>query len=64
MIYFFHHEDDSYPDDYASRPYMTVLGFGRSNKNKYLNTPQTFSIGFVESTEYEEVEQVIKNVVN
>ena len=64
MIYFFHHEDDSYPDDYASRPFMTVLGFGRSNKNKYLNTPQTFSIGFVESTEYKEVEQVIKDVVN
>ena len=39
---------------------MTVFGFGRSNKEKYLNTPQTFSIGFVESTEYAKVEEVKK----
>lgn len=64
MIYLLHHQDDTYPDEYVSRPFMTVLGFGRSAKNKYLNTPQTFSIGFVESSKYQEVEQVIQNVIN
>ena len=39
MTYLLHHQDDTYPDDYVSRPFMTVLGFGRSAKNKYLNTP-------------------------
>lgn len=63
MFYLLHHQDDEYPDDYASRPYMTVLGFGRSNKEKYLVTPQTFSIGFVESTNYKNVEQVMKKIV-
>ena len=47
MIFVAHHEDDSHPDDYVSRPHMTVLGFGRRNKDKYLTTPQSFSIGFV-----------------
>ncbi|WP_240920008.1 hypothetical protein [Paraglaciecola sp. 20A4] len=64
MFYLVHHEDDKYPDDYASRPYMTVLGFGRSNKDKFLNTPQTFSLGFVESTEYRTVERIVKKIVN
>lgn len=63
MFYLLHHEDDNHPDDYASRPYMTVLGFGRSNKDKYLNTVQTFSIGFAESTQYNVVEQVIKDII-
>ncbi|WP_207951747.1 hypothetical protein [Pseudomaricurvus alcaniphilus] len=63
MFYLLHHQDDEHPDDYASRPYMTVLGFGRSNKEKYLVTPQTFSIGFVESTIYKNVEQVMKKIV-
>lgn len=64
MLYLLHHHDDIYPDDYVSRPFMTVLGFGRSAKNKYLNTPQSFSIGFVESTKYQKVEQAIKDVIN
>lgn len=59
MIYLFHHEDDEHPDDYVSRPDMTVLGFGRRNKDKFLETPQTFSIGFVESTDYGKVQMVI-----
>ena len=39
---------------------MTVLGFGRENKDKYLTTVQTFSIGFIESKIYSEVKQGIK----
>lgn len=62
MLYLLHHQDDKHPDNYVSRPYMTVLGFGRSDKNKYLNTPQTFSIGFVESTRYQDVQKNI-NVI-
>lgn len=63
MLYLLHHEDDEYPDNYVSRPDMTVFGFGRSDKNKYLSTPQTFSIGFVESSEYEKVKATINNVL-
>ncbi|KXI30178.1 hypothetical protein [Paraglaciecola hydrolytica] len=63
MLYLLHHEDDEHPDDYVSRPHMTVLGFGRSEKNKFLSTPQTFSIGFVESSDYQEVEQFIKKLL-
>jgi len=63
MIYLLHHEDDEHPDDYFNRPYMTVFGFGRSDKGKFLDTPQTFSIGFVESTEYEEVHSAIRQKI-
>lgn len=62
MVYLYHHEDDAHPDNYVSRPDMTVFGFGRSNKDKFIDTPQTFSIGFVESSDYAEVEKVIKNI--
>lgn len=62
VLYLFHHEDDDHPDNYVSRPHMTVLGFGRSNKDKYLITPQTFSIGFVESVNYLDIEETIKSI--
>ena len=55
--------DDSHPDNYVSRPDMTVFGFGRSNKDKYLDSPQTFSIGFIESIEYSKMEGAIKAIV-
>ncbi len=61
-LFMLHHEDDQFPDNYVSRPDMTVLGFGRQNKDKFLDTPQTFSIGFVESTDYKQIEQTIKNI--
>ena len=64
MIYLLHHENDDHPDDYFNRPYMTVFGFGRSEKGKFLDTPQTFSIGFVESVEYAEVAEVIQRVLH
>ena len=60
MIYALHHEDDNHPDNYVSRPDMTVLGFGRKNKDKFLTTPQTFSIGFVESINYDDVSAAIE----
>jgi hypothetical protein len=63
MIYILHHEDDTHPDDYFDRPYMTVFGFGRMNKEKYLDTPQTFSIGFVESSDYAKVQRSIEKVL-
>ncbi|MDT0595246.1 hypothetical protein [Glaciecola petra] len=64
MIYILHHENDQHPDNYVSRPYMTVLGFGRSEKNKFLNTPQTFSLGFAESTDYGDIEKKVMGLIN
>lgn len=63
MLYVLHHEDDDYPDDYVSRPDMTVLGFGRRNKDKFLTTAQTFSIGFTETTQYQQVKHTIETIV-
>lgn len=63
MLYLLHHENDTFPDNYVSRPDMTVLGFGRENKDKFLTTAQTFSIGFVESTEYGGVEEAVGAVL-
>ena len=63
MLYMLHHEDDEFPDNYVSRPDMTVLGFGRENKDKFLTTEQTFSIGFVESTEYSKVDAAVREVL-
>ena len=67
VLYMLHHEDDEFPDNYISRPYMTVLGFGRQNKEKttkHLNTVQTFSIGFLESNEYSKIDQAIRQVLD
>ncbi len=62
MIYMFQHKDDDQPNDYVSRPDMTVLGFGRRNKDKFLTTPQTFSIGFAETTDYQGIRKVITSI--
>lgn len=68
VLYMLHHEDDEFPDNYVGRPYMTVLGFGRQNgsekTDKFLTTTQTFSIGFVESTEHSVVDQAIKQILD
>jgi hypothetical protein len=64
MLYLLHHEDDDYPDDYVSRPYMTVLGFGRRNKDKYLESVQKFSIGFVESTDYSFIDRTVRSILD
>lgn len=66
VLYMLHHEDDDFPDNYVHRPDMTVLGFGRQNgeeTTKHLTTVQTFSIGFIESTEYSIIDQAIKRVL-
>ena len=63
MLYMFHHQDDEFPDNYVSRPDMTVLGFGRENKDKFLTQNHSFSIGFVESTAYDDVEQCVRNIL-
>lgn len=63
VLFVLHHEDDSFPDNYVSRPDMTVLGFGRKNKDKYLTTVQTFSIGFVESKEYSTIDKSIRQIL-
>ena len=62
MIYLLHHEDDTHPDDYVSRPHMTVLGIGRRNKDKYLTSPQKFSIGFIESTEHDVIADAMRGI--
>jgi len=64
VLYMLHQKDDEFPDNYVSRPDMTVLGFGRQNKDKYLTTVQTFSIGFVESTEYSVINQTVKQILD
>ena len=64
VLYVLHHEDDNEPDDYVSRPHMTVLGFGRRDKDKFLRTEQTFSIGFVESTDYETVDRAVRRILD
>ena len=63
MLYVLHHDDDELPDDYVSRPDMTVLGFGRRNKDKFLDTPQTFSIGFVETTQYASIDTTMRQIL-
>jgi len=64
MIYLLHHEDDPHPDDYVSRPHMTVLGIGRRNKDKYLTSPQKFSIGFIESTEHDVIADAMRDILD
>jgi len=62
VIYMLQHQDDDLPNDYVSRPDMTVLGFGRRNKDKFLTTPQTFSIGFIETTNYDDISKTITSI--
>jgi len=64
VLFVLHHKDDDFPDDYVSRPYMTVLGFGRRDKDKFLDTVQTFSIGFIESTNYSVVDRAIRQILD
>jgi hypothetical protein len=60
MIYLLNHTDDGFPDRYYNmRDEMTVFGFGREGGEKFLNTPRTFTIGFIESVDY----QVVKTQI-
>jgi len=62
-LFMLHHDDDDFPDNYVSRPDMTVLGFGRENKDKFLSTPSTFSIGFVESKDYDDIDRAVRVIL-
>ncbi|TWU33919.1 hypothetical protein [Novipirellula artificiosorum] len=64
MLVLSHAEDDSHPDRfYQMEKKMTVFGFGRAGMKKYLRSvPQSFSIGFVESTEQAAAAQFAENM--
>ena len=54
VFFIVHHEADDAPDQYYPMDGMTVWGFGRNYRccEKFMQkTPNTFSIGFIESTE-------------
>ncbi len=56
MVYLRHWADDDHADRYYHmRDEMTVFGFGREGGEPLLDSLQMFSIGFVESTDYEQV---------
>jgi hypothetical protein len=64
MIFLKHHEDDNYLDRYYNmRDEMTVFGFGREGGEKFLNSTQNFSIGFVEADDYDSVDAHIGSVI-
>lgn len=67
MLYVLHHKDDQLPDNYVYRPDMTVLGFGRRNgetTSKHLTTTQSFSIGFIESQSYSDIDSTLNQLHN
>ncbi len=64
VLYVLQHEDDEKLDEYYMRPYMTVFGFGRNDGNKYLDTPKSFSIGFIESTDYAVIDRTVRQVLD
>ncbi|MCB1122273.1 MAG: hypothetical protein KJT03_12040 [Verrucomicrobiae bacterium] len=64
MVCLLSHVDDTYPDRYYNmRDEMTVFGFGREGGKKLLTKPVTFTIGFVESTEYETVKRKVEGML-
>ncbi|XMO87035.1 hypothetical protein AAFN75_01810 [Algibacter sp. AS12] len=66
VLYMLHHKNDELSDNYVGRNDMTVFGFGRKNgkkTTKHLNSVQTFSIGFIESKDYNEVEETVKKIL-
>jgi hypothetical protein len=65
MIYLVNATDDANADRYYNmRDEMTVFGFGRAGGEKFLDSPQSFEIGFVDSTDYEIVSwEVVKSKV-
>lgn len=54
--------DDEYPDNfYQMRNEMTVFGFGRKKVEKFISSvPQSFSIGFIESTKYNKLSKAVE----
>jgi hypothetical protein len=64
VIFLYHHEDDDKPDRfYQMQKKMTVFGFGRDREGKHIvEVPQSFSIGFIESTEYATIAETLKQL--
>lgn len=62
VLFLMHREDDEHPDNfYQMNKKMTVFGFGREGIEKFLdNVPQHFLIGFIESTDYNELSKTLK----
>jgi len=60
-VFLKHHQDDAYPDRfYPMEKKMTVFGFGRKGMEKCLDrVPQSFSIGFLETTNHAEIERLL-----
>ena len=56
-LFLLHHKDDNHTDRfYQMQQKMTVFGFGRKGIKKYLDTvPQSFSIGFLETTNADKI---------
>lgn len=56
----YHHENDDAPDFfYQMEQKMTVFGFGRRDMEKHLNGTHHVSIGFVESTSYDDINAAV-----
>ncbi len=60
-LFLLHFEDDSHPDRFhAMQSKMTVFGFGRSGLTKFLDyVPQSFAIGFLETTNHGEISRAM-----
>ena len=60
----YHAEDDESIDRfYEMQKKMTVFGFGRDGMRKFLDSvPQSFTIGFVESDDYEAIQKQLTSV--
>jgi hypothetical protein len=69
VLFLFHHEDDSHPDGYFPLDRMTVFGFGRldtkQDRKKFLDSvPQSFSIGFQETTDPKAIQEYVMKLAN
>jgi len=65
VLFLVHHEDDPHPDDfYQMEKKMTVFGFGRRGVEKFLDkVPQSFSIGFLETTDHAEIGKAMSRLL-
>jgi hypothetical protein len=66
VLFLYHHQDDANLDRfYQMQQKMTVFGFGRKGIEKYLDhVPQSFSIGFLETTDHADIDRSVKQLVS
>ena len=64
VLYLAHHEADQHIDSYwPMEKNMTVFGFGRDGLKKYLtDTPAQFTIGLAESSNFDDLADIIASV--